>query len=625
MKLSIIWSFVLFFFSNALAAQNLPLAFSQTFKQDWKKEWLSSGQKEFYISDDGQRIIFLTDRVFQIRDGSDGTLISSGTLLPKRNKLMNAVSFSGGGMASNAAENFDFAEGAGFAIYPKENMMLVLDWNSDKNYVKAFDMESGKMIWDTEEYQYAASLEKTIARALLQAAAQQAISTAYLSSASFAGDIFLQSVSQAASLYDDDTRRQSGYTSFSAAAFVTPMEGTGKILLRSSGELVALDLQTGEELWRFDDFPMVVGFHRMLDDERILLVNNNSNFLQKEGGSRTSVVLDVNTGEELVRLDPQTSFQYANTYVLGDNLVMASEGLEIFDLNTGERLVYTLQDEEKDAEDASSFGKFFAQDEGTTGAESGPQYVGSLFDGEYVYTTYARDLTGTTVLPAQVGLTSKINIAKFDPYTAERIWTHEKVAGSIVDVPYANEEDVVMLKDAAFGAPRWLILDAETGELKKEMKMETGFAFRTGPSTIWNEDVAYYSNEDGLFLYNTNSWEEEKFVDIDDMDVGKMQVMVQHHDGLMIVCSKGVVFLDDEGNLLAKQEIKRIKGAAWNDKHCLVFTKDGTEAFSMKEAKNIGRLNYTPVDEEHEFYITADNDKVITITEQQEMRAYELK
>lgn len=624
MRLLCILTFVLFLSSDALFAQSLPVQFSQTFKQDWKKEWLSSGQKEFYISNDGQRIVFLTDRVFQLRDGMDGSLISSGTLLPKSNKQMNAISFSGG-LASDAVNNFDFAEGAGFAVYPAENMMVMLDWNADKNYVKAFDMESGKMIWDTDEYQYAASLEKTIVRALLQTAAQQAISTAYLSSASFAGDILLQSVSQAASLYDYDTRRQSGYTTFSAAAFVTPMEGSGKILLRSGGELVALDLQTGEEQWRFDDFPMVVGFQRMLDEDRILLVNNNSNFLQKEGGSRTSVVLDVNTGEELLRIDPKTSFQYANTYVLGDNLVMASEGLEIYDLNTGERLVYTLQDEEKDAEEASSFGKFLAQDDGASNSQDAPQYVGSQFNGDFVYTTYARDLTGTTILPAQVGLTSKINIAKFDPYTAERIWTHEKISGSIVDVPYANEDDVVMLKDAAFGAPRWLILDAKTGELKKEMKMETGFALRTGPSTIWNEDVAYYSNEDGLFLYNTTAWEEEKFVDVDDMDVGKMQAMVQHKNGLTVICTKGMVFLDDDGNLRAKEEIKKVSGAVWNDSHCLIFTKDGTHAYSMDEAKKVGTLDYTPVDEEHEFYITADNDKVITITEQQEMRAYTLK
>ena len=625
MKLSIIWSLVVIFFANHLIAQDLPLQFSQTFKQDWKKEWLSSGQKEFYISDDGQRIIFMTDRVFQIRDGSDGTLISSGSLLPKRNKLWNAFSFEGGGTVSQAANNFDFAEGAGFAVFPEENLMLMLDWNSDKNYVKVFDMESGKMIWDTDQYQYAASLEKMIARALLQAAAQQAVQTAYLSSASFADDIFLQGVSGVMSQQAYETARQSGYATFSAAAFVTPMEGTGKVLLRSSGELVALDMETGEEQWRFDDFPLVVGFHRMLDDDRILLVNNNSNILQKEGGARTSVVLDVNTGEELLRFDPKTSFKYDRTYVLDDKLVMASEGLEIFDLNTGERLVYTLQKEKKDAEDASSFGKFLAQDDGAAESQDAPQYVGSFFNGNYVYTTNAFDLTGTTVLPAQVGLTSKINIAKFDPYTAERLWMHEKISGSIVDLPYANEDDVVLVKDAAFGAPRWLIIDAASGELKKEMKMESGYAFRAGPSTIWNDDVAYYADKDGIFLYNTKSWEQEKFVNVDEMDIGKMQTMILHDHGLLLICDKGVVFLDNDGSSLGKEEIKRIKGAVWNADHCLVFTKDGTRALSMEAGKSIGTLDYTPVDEEYEFYITADNNVVITITEQQEMRAYKLK
>jgi hypothetical protein len=184
---------------------------------------------------------------------------------------------------------------------------------------------------------------------------------------------------------------------------------------------------------------------------------------------------------------------------------------------------------------------------------------------------------------------------------------------------------VVLVKDAAFGAPRWLIIDAESGELKKEMKMESGYAFRAGPSTIWTEDVAYYADKDGIFLYNTHSWEEKKFVNVDDMDIGKKQTMILHDQGLMVICDKGVAFLDEDGALLGKEDFKRIQGAVWNANHCLVFTKNGTRALSMEEAKSIGTLDYTPVDEEHEFYITADNDLVITITGQREMRAYELK
>jgi hypothetical protein len=210
MKLSFIWSFVLIFFANYLIAQDLPLQFSQTFKQDWMKEWLSSGQKEFYISNDGQRIIFLTDRVFQLREGNDGSLISSGDLLPKRNKLKSDFSFGGGGLLSDAANNFDFAEGAGFAVFPEENKLLILDWNADKNYVKVFDLATGKMVWDTDQYQYAASLEQMIARALVQAAAQQAVQTAYLSSASFADDIFLQAMSGAISEQAYESGRQAG-------------------------------------------------------------------------------------------------------------------------------------------------------------------------------------------------------------------------------------------------------------------------------------------------------------------------------------------------------------------------------------------------------------------------------
>lgn len=624
MKLFAIWGFVFLITTPYLRGQDLSPDFSQTFTQDWKKAWLSSGQKEFYISEDGERIIFLTDRVFQIRDGSDGSLLSSGDLLPKRKKLMNAISFDGNDVVSDAANNFDFAEGAGFAVYPEENMMLMLDWNSDKNYVKAFDLENGKIIWDTDQYQFAASLEQMIARALLQSVAQRAVTTAYMNSASFAGDIFLQGVSSTIDEQAYETARRSGYATFSAATFVTPLEGTGKILVRSSGELIAVDLASGEEQWRFGEFPLVVGFHRMLDDERVLLVNNNRNILQKEGGSRTSVVLDVNTGEELLRFDPKTSFMHDRTYLLGDHLVMASEGLEIFDLNTGKRLVYTLQDEDKDPEKASSFGKFLGQEDG---ADSGgaSAYVGSLYDGRDVYTTYARDVTGTTVLPAARGLVTKINLAKFDPLSAERIWLQEKIASSIVDIPFANQQEVVLVKDPAFGAPRWLIVDAESGELKKEMKMASGYAFRAGPSTIWNDDVAYYADKKGISIYSTSSWEEENFVDIGDLGIGKMQTMVQHQDGLMIVCDKGVAFLDENGGLLGRQEIKRIRGAAWNNRHCLVFTKKDTQVLSMEESKHIGTLNYTPVDDAYEFYITADNDKVITITRQQELRAYSLK
>lgn len=605
--------------------QELPLQFKQTLKQGIIREIISSGQKEFFITDDGERIIFLTDQILQLRDGTDGSMIISRNLLPKKNWLLPAVSVATySGLLNQAARNFKFPEGAGLVVFPDENVMLLLDWNAKQNLVKAFDLSSGEQLWESDQHRFTADLKGAVARALFESIAQQATTSMALNGQHFANDILLTALSGASEV----TAHQRGHVATAGArAFVTPLFGTGTCLLRVGSQQVCLNLRSGEEQWRYAAFPLMVGFHRMLDARRVLLVNQNNNLLQKEGGSRTSVVLDVTTGEELIHFDPIANFRYATTHVVDNYLVIADQAVEAFDLTTGKRTIYTLQDESEDPETARPLTKrleaFWGSEDESPGENLGPYTSNSLRAGDHVYTAYAYDVTGTTVVPAPGGTFTKDYVTKIDVSTGERQWTHEKLDKMISEIPYANEQEVVVVKRPPLGTEQWLVLDASTGELKQEMKMPKGYAFRAGPSTLWEDERVYYAGKQGIHLYGTADWKEKNFIATKELKLGKMQTMIRTSTGIMVLLDKGIAFFDPQGELVEQRELKKLRGAVWNDTHCLVFTKDKSYALSLQNAELSGTIDYSPTDE-HEFYMMAQSPTIMTITDQRLLRAYRL-
>ena len=101
-----------------------------------------------------------SDLRYQVLDATTGELLAEGEHVKKA----NAASASLLGILKNrsfnreeAIEKVRFDEGTEYLVLPEAQTALILDWNVEKNLVKAVDLRSGEVKWTVDRYRYTSS------------------------------------------------------------------------------------------------------------------------------------------------------------------------------------------------------------------------------------------------------------------------------------------------------------------------------------------------------------------------------------------------------------------------------------------------------------------------------------
>ncbi|MFW5700146.1 MAG: hypothetical protein ACOCWM_00515 [Cyclobacteriaceae bacterium] len=602
--------------------QYLKESLSMTFDQGLIEEFVSSGQKEFFVSDPGSNVVFITDRSLEIRSQS-GIAIHKERLLPKQNKLLQTSTFDlGHSFTSEVVNRFKFDEGAGFTAFPNDQVVVLLDWNSSENRIAGFDMKSGKKLWEVNQYKFSATGFEMLASAVLQASVNHAKVRMRLKDADYSYGTINKGLTFETGSKESPVMVPS-YSTASASAFVTPVEAKSRFLMMVGNEQVCIDVKTGKELWRYNAMPITIGFNQMLDENRLLLVNSRGNIFKGKTGSRTSVVLNVETGEEISRFDVLSSFRSDKIRVIDNHLVLGVEGLEIFDLTTGKRVAYTLMKDGKDPDkDATSFMKFTAEDE-SEGEFNDDQYIGSVFTDHYAYTTYIKDITGAVIRPAARNYTTKIFLEKYDMTTGARVWRHEKIASWVNSVPYADDEVILLRRKPSLGKEGLLTVNASNGEIISEIKLPKG-NFLQGASMIFSNKSIFRSDKDGISIYDVKSLKTKKTINPASLDLGEVFRFISTQSGAMLMCKKGIIFIDSDGELLIKHPFNEIRGAMWNDDFIAMFSSDEIFICSMRSGENLGIIPESPVQNGKEMYWLGNGTGLVVQDNEQAIRVYKL-
>ena len=247
-------------------------------------------------------------------------------------------------------------------------------------------------------------------------------------------------------IYEMQVGDRSRYAmSMGAGAFVTPIEGRREFLIKSGKEQVLIDALTGVEKWRFVDFNMIVAFSKYLPERNnLFLVHNNPSLIGEIANKLVTVMLDMDSGKEHLRIVPEGAFSHDQVRIIDEKLVLGLKGLEVYSLQAGERILITLGWKDQKAGRSSGFGKFMAGQQSATPEPT--TFVGSLYDDPFVYTGYLVDITGTYLNPLTPGITTKATLAKYniqgmtpDP---KPIWK-KKITGSLENVMQLENELII--------------------------------------------------------------------------------------------------------------------------------------------------------------------------------------
>lgn len=579
--------------------------------KDFWKEIFSSGTPDFYVHPGGEYVIFNTDHQYHIFSGKDGEAMLSGEYMPKSGKKMSlGASLLAGSnpLASNMAESISLSEGSGFYLFEDENVALFLDWTFDTNRIMAYDLNTFEKLWETEDYRFSLKKNAQVLQSLMGAAtARSARFPMYsITPAALTGQLLMSEMYTQMQYY--------GYGTSSAMAYITHLQNKGTFLLKANEELICLDIRTGEEKWRKTE-DITIGYDYTLPNEdAVVLINFNASFLKNN--DKKIIKLNTNTGETLWEAEHVGMFHYERNYVSNNRLILDYNGIEMYNLETGEKMLMSRDEKKVKQSNTLSAGLLNAGD--GTGTDA-PDWWESLVTDEHVYTMVTEDLSDAGIVVGGMD----IFVHKYDLATGELVWKSEALHESarIINVTNGN---VVTSRSKAFGNRFYAILSDKDGTIIRETDViKDYFGDRPKAGIAFTDQSAYFGGKKGIYVFNLNTWENTKTFDVKDAKIGKLQGMSPTRQGLMTIGDKGVGFYNQTGDFEESQRIKRVSGAFWDGTYCYVFNPKGTSAVSMTGYNEVDDLPFTP-DNGDELYFSSNGQHVIVISGKSIMTKYSI-
>ena len=558
----------------ALFSQSLQLKFEKSFTPNFFDYFLSAADKQFYLSDDGIRMMINSDLKYQIFSTENGELVGEGEHVKKQNAgiaslfgILKNRSFN----REDAIEKARFDEGTEYLVFQEEGLIIMLDWNKDENVIKALDLKTGELKWKTDRYRYSSSSKSQYVDLILGVANAGRLQRNTPRDIAY-NNARLQGFGEGGIPNQD--------ASPAARGFITPMSGSGSFLMRVQEKYVAIDLQTGTEKWVYDQRKINIGFSEMANDGNLIIVNFTSSYLK--ANQRLIIKLDPQTGKEIWTAEHISDFREGRTFLHQDRLICDYYGAEVFDLKTGQRVLLSISEKTIKTQNAMT-SMFMSDASGGRGTQSiaSPSFV----EGNFLYTSVFK--LGKRIY-ANDG-SSKAMVHKYNLQTGAKIWESNKLPIG-TDLSLATEDFVFVRQGKAMGKSALLVLDPKSGEVIAETDNIEGFIYRAGATDMLAGEYLFRSGKKNIYSFSTQNWKLSETYKSKDLLVGKIQALLPADNDLAVIGDKGMNFLSGGKMIHAGS----VRSSFWNSDYCVLFLNNQTVIVNLKTNQEVGRLDFAP-------------------------------
>ncbi len=566
-------SILLIFFISVTATSGQ--GFDKVYEKKVNRSLLSmieGDEAEYYLSRTGDYLVINTPDWYSLISGTDGSELASGDHMKKSGSVGIASALLGQGAGGALIDGEALKESSGFFAFEKQNTVVFLDWTLDENRLTAFDTKTGEQLWSSTEYRFTPGSDKQVTSVLASIAVSSAVSNAVPTSGMSASGVY----------YSVDMDYFKGaHGSDNAGAFITPLEGTGSFLLKAGDVHHCIDIRTGEQRWKYDDYDVNIAEHHMMPDENLVaLVNFNPSYFAKS--DNYVIFLDTETGEEKYRIEHLNNYVENRTHILGDRLILDYYGLEIFDIKNEERLVLSI--DEKVVKANNTVSSLFGSDDGQKSKTS--MVMPSAIGEEVVYTATSK--MGRRVYPASAG-SRNVKLHAYNIKTGEKMWSSKELDKGSHPVELAGGQ-VIMKRQKGLNKHIFFGVDTQSGQVMGATDKIKQYLMRNDAGYVLMDNSVLFSGKRGLYLYDLSTWKELDEIDVKKAGIGKLQAMDVTDDGLFMIGDKGIAFYDEKGDFTGNVAIKRIEGSVWSDEVIIVFTKKEAEAVDLQQQKKAGLL-----------------------------------
>ncbi len=225
----------------------------------------------------------------------------------------------------NGVDVFTTADRYSYAFVDFANTVMVLDYTTATDRVRMLDMSTGKILWESKEYEWSLAKYKDLAGA----AAKSVLKNIGMGAGAAAG------VSGA-----EVTRERY------AQHLVAAVPEKNAILFRTTDGLLMMDVRSGDQLWKMENYGAtgIEEVRYLPEEDELLMITQVSRLFDKLQTNRK--VMRVDAGDGTVKW--ATKYEHSGGYFeeierAGNRLVLKYAGgqAEIFDFATGKSLFKT--------------------------------------------------------------------------------------------------------------------------------------------------------------------------------------------------------------------------------------------------------------------------------------------
>jgi outer membrane protein assembly factor BamB len=577
-------------------AQKLEMIAETGLDVDFREYFLSDGQRQFYLTEKGDRLLVNTDLRYVIIDAQSGKEIASGEHLGKINTAAQTVGL------NTAAPVLSFDEGSAFYVLEEAKKVLFLDWNPSKNVVKMVSLVDGTELWNKSEFRITASLSEQFFRNYIGGGSSLEDEAAFTRPRLAADGV----------AFFGDNLALTRNSSAVAQNLLLHLPDANQMVLKTTSGLVGISVDTGDKIWEYADKQIsMAAIFSVPDSKDVIFINNYESALSPM--QRSSVDnfwmarISGDDGSAIWRTNYTPPFNNDRIYFYEDKFCTDFDNIVCRNLSDG-KITFSSSDDFKN-------GPLMQKAKNDMRAAAKFEYP-SLFDGPLLYETDYL-IKGISV----GGFQSKA--LKYDMNSGDLLWDSEWLPKR-TELYYLTDTKLIMEQSTGIAKTNLIGLDAKTGEQLFATDEIKHYWFRNGAGAIFTDEAVYISGKTETVVYEPENFDVLKTFDTKAADIGKLQAMYGIHDQIAYVGDKGFAVFNGRGEVTLKQEARRIGGAFWNEKTTMLLDRDDIKVIN-NDAQEVSETLEIPFDDRFLYFFNQSGDLFTIInTELESIRIYSL-
>lgn len=488
-------------------------------------------------------------------------------------------------------QNISIPTGSGYFLFGNERVFMTIDYQHNKTEIKAFNLKTGSLLWETDQLDMGVTVAETIIGAHAGGMLDLEVNGSKLSRTQKANNFFTR---------DRFLDRLINYVPEKNA-----------ITLNGKNGLQMVSILTGETLWTQKEFKGGIGellYDAKTDRLLAITVPATDGALDLLTTTPEVIALEASSGKILWKVAYTGDFMPNYATIVDNTLVLPYLELAFIDLQTGTERTGDVHSRVAAARNVTEgLGGLMALDKAMGGS------FGAANDAPSKY---------NRLVPRQLHFNNDGKLCYFTMFDKNGKWgTGGKKGLAIIDI----HQDKIKMEQHDLLSQQWTVMQDDmvdeifyvkaSGNMNrtiiKAIDVQTGKEIFETERANNSADISKMFNpfmidvtnnriidvvSKGIFVFDAKTGERIAHTSTKNLGVGTVVYSEFYPNGLLVFGTKGVGIMDLKGNIIASVPTKNLKGFAATDQEIWLLENKKFTRIDAKKGDTLEELSLGKTD-----------------------------